>query len=163
MKIKFQEWSWKRKNFCVHSAQPATPQNPHLKIMWTQSTKTLDLTCASTAAKVKLTTCFHEFSKYKSTNFFYQILDLVWFSQIIKTEEKMPFLTNKEFVFFFNWEILVKKFVDSYSKKFVKTCRELYTRFWDTALFATSYQAGSFVPNLRLQKMWREICQKIWS
>ena len=26
----------------------------------------------------------------------------------------MPFLTNKEFVFFFNWEILVKKYVDSY-------------------------------------------------
>ena len=26
----------------------------------------------------------------------------------------MPFLTNKKFVFVFNWEILVKKFVDSY-------------------------------------------------
>ena len=35
---------------------------------------------------------------------------------MLKTEKKMPFLTNKEFVFFFNWEILVKKFVDSYSE-----------------------------------------------
>ena len=26
----------------------------------------------------------------------------------------MPFLTNKTFVFFFNWDILVKKLVDSY-------------------------------------------------
>ena len=39
----------------------------------------------------------------------------------------------------------------------------LQQRFWDTALFATSHQAGSFFPNLRLPKMWREICQKIWS
>ena len=30
--------------------------------------------------------------------------------------EKMPFLTNKEFVFFFYWEILVTKFVDLYSE-----------------------------------------------
>ena len=41
--------------------------------------------------------------------------------------------------------------------------RALQQRFWDTALFATSHQAGSFFPNLRLPKMWREICQKIRS
>ena len=29
---------------------------------------------------------------------------------------KIPFLTNNEFVFFFNWEILVKKIVDLYLK-----------------------------------------------
>ena len=39
---------------------------------------------------------------------------MFWFSQMLKTEKKMPFLTNKTFVFFFNWEILVKKLVDSY-------------------------------------------------
>ena len=33
---------------------------------------------------------------------------------MLKTEKKMPFLTNEEFVFYFNWEILVKKFVVSY-------------------------------------------------
>ena len=36
------------------------------------------------------------------------------FSQLFKTERKMPFLTNKKFILFFNYEILVKKFVDSY-------------------------------------------------
>ena len=33
---------------------------------------------------------------------------------------KIPFSTNNEFVFFFNWEILVKKFVDLYSKNLWK-------------------------------------------
>ena len=33
-----------------------------------------------------------------------------------KVRKRMPFLTNKEFVPFFNWEILVTKFVDSYSE-----------------------------------------------
>ena len=28
----------------------------------------------------------------------------------------MPFLTNKVFIFFFNWEVVVKKCIDSYSK-----------------------------------------------
>ena len=28
----------------------------------------------------------------------------------------MPFFTNKKIVFFFNWEMLVKEFVDSYLK-----------------------------------------------
>ena len=39
-----------------------------------------------------------------------EIRYLLWFAQ---NWEKMPFLTDKEFVFFFNWEIFVK-FVDSY-------------------------------------------------
>ena len=32
---------------------------------------------------------------------------------MLKTEKNMPFLTNKEFVFLFNQEIWMKKFVDS--------------------------------------------------
>ena len=38
------------------------------------------------------------------------------FLQCSKLRKKMPFLTNKEFVFFFYWEILVTKFVDLYSE-----------------------------------------------
>ena len=41
---------------------------------------------------------------------------MFWFSQMLKTEKKVPFFTKNEFVFFFNWEILVKKFVDFYSE-----------------------------------------------
>ena len=43
---------------------------------------------------------------------------LFWFSQMPKTKKKifLPFLTNRKFLFFSNWEILVKKFVVSYSK-----------------------------------------------
>ena len=79
---------------------------------------------------VKLTACFHEFSKYEFTNFLYKILCNTCFDSFkcSKLRKKMPFLTNKELVFFFNWEILVKKFVDSYSEKFVKTCRDLNNR-----------------------------------
>ena len=39
---------------------------------------------------------------------------LFWYFQMLKTEKNMPFLTNKEFVFLFNWEIWMKKFVDSF-------------------------------------------------
>ena len=40
------------------------------------------------------------------TNFFHQYF--LWFFQILKTEGKKAFWTNKKFVFFFNWEIVVK-------------------------------------------------------
>ena len=33
---------------------------------------------------------------------------------MVKTEKRVPFLTDKDF--FFNWEILVRKFVVSYSE-----------------------------------------------
>ena len=39
---------------------------------------------------------------------------MFWFCQMFKNEQKLHFFTHKEFVFFFNWEILVAKFVDSY-------------------------------------------------
>ena len=35
---------------------------------------------------------------------------------MLKTEKKMPFLTNKKFVSFFNGKIVVNKFVHSYSE-----------------------------------------------
>ena len=61
------------------------------------------------ARKVKLTTCFHEFSKYESTNFFY----FFWFSQKPKTEKKYSF----GFLFQLrNIDWVKKKFVDSYSE-----------------------------------------------
>ena len=53
---------------------------------------------------------FSEFSEYESTNFSFD------FSQMLKTEKKPVFLTNNKFLFFFNIEILVKKFVNSYSE-----------------------------------------------
>ena len=59
---------------------------------------------------VKLMICFHNFFEYESTNFYQRLPStkyLFWFSQILKTEKKY-FLTNKNFVFFFNWELLVK-------------------------------------------------------
>ena len=40
--------------------------------------------------KVKLTTCFHEFSEYESTNFFYQILNNILYD-LLKNENKMLF------------------------------------------------------------------------
>ena len=69
----------------------------------------------SLASQVKLTTCFHKFSEYESTNFFYQTLIIICYG-LLKTEKKKHFLINKEFVFFFNWKVLVRKFVESYSK-----------------------------------------------
>ena len=69
---------------------------------------------------IELTTCFHEFSEYKCTNFFHQILHNIifyFFKYIRKTEKKQAFWTsNKKFIFFFNWEILVKKIIDYYSE-----------------------------------------------
>ena len=51
----------------------------------------------------------------------------------------MPFLTNKEFVFFFNWEILVKKLVDLYSvnswKHVVSSILDHKTLYYDTDPF----------------------------
>ena len=41
---------------------------------------------------------------------------MFWFFSNAQNWAKIPFLTNNEFVFFFNWEILVKKIVDLYSK-----------------------------------------------
>ena len=69
---------------------------------------------------VKQTTCFHNFPEYESTNFFYQILcniciDFLTCSKLWKNVFFFYF-TNKEFVFFFKWEILMKKLVDSYSE-----------------------------------------------
>ena len=65
---------------------------------------------------VKLTTCFHEFFKYESTNFStkYYITFVLIFANP-QNWDKLPFVINKEFVFFFNWELLV--FVDSYLEK----------------------------------------------
>ena len=40
----------------------------------------------------------------------------------------MPFLTNKQFVCLFNWQILVKKIRRFVLGKFVKTCHELDKR-----------------------------------
>ena len=71
---------------------------------------------------VKLTTCFHEFSKIWIYEFFYQILCNICFENA-QNWEKLPFLTNKEFVFFFNWELIgICRFV---IWKFVKTFHEL--------------------------------------
>ena len=39
---------------------------------------------------------------------------MFWFSQMLKTDKK-SFLTNYKFVFFFNWEILVKKIWENIS------------------------------------------------
>ena len=67
--------------------------------------------------KVKLTTCFHKFPKYESTNFLCQIIcNTICFSQMLKTEKKTLFLNNKKIIFFFNWEILVKNSSISYSE-----------------------------------------------
>ena len=62
----------------------------------------------------------HVFTNFPTTNlqfFFYQILCSVYFDflKCSKLRKKLLFLTNKKFVFFFNWEILVKKFLDSHS------------------------------------------------
>ena len=53
--------------------------------------------------KVKLTTWFHEFYEYESTNFFYQIFVLIFSNA--QNWEKMSFLASKEFVFFRVWKI----------------------------------------------------------
>ena len=74
----------------------------------------------SLASQVKLTTCFHEFSEYESTNFFSQ--NFLWLAQNWK---KCHSLINKEFVLFFNWKIWVQKIRRIIFEKFVKTCDEL--------------------------------------
>ena len=53
----------------------------------------------------------------------YYVILFVWiFSNAQNWGEKNAFFD--QFVFIFNWEILVKKLVDSYFEIFVKTCRE---------------------------------------
>ena len=53
--------------------------------------------------KVKLMTCFHEFFQLRIYEFFSPNIMkyLFWFSQMPKTEKKkkMPFLTNRKFLF----------------------------------------------------------------
>ena len=66
-----------------------------------------------TNIKVKLATFFHEHFKYKSTDIFYQILcdlflDFLKYSNLRKIALYWPIKKN---VFFYLWEILVKKFV----------------------------------------------------
>ena len=48
---------------------------------------------------------------------------LFWFSQMLRTEKKMTYLTNKEFAFFGE---KIRRFVLG---KFVQTCDELVKRF----------------------------------
>ena len=67
---------------------------------------------------VNLTTCFHEYFEYESTNFFYNI-------NIIFSKGRKNCLFWPIRSFFFKWEILVKKFIHSYFWKFVKTYCEL--------------------------------------
>ena len=42
-----------------------------------------------------------------------RIYDIFFIFSSAQTWEKMPFLSNKNFVFFFNWEVSVKKLIDS--------------------------------------------------
>ena len=90
---------------------------------------------------VDLTTWFHEFSKYKSTKFFftnitffnkYYIIILVLILSNAQLWKKINYFFDnyKKFDFFFNL-ILVKKFVDSYlenSRKHVVT--SIIVEFW---------------------------------
>jgi hypothetical protein len=47
--------------------------------------------------KVKLMTCFHKFSEYESTKFFYQIISkfFSFFLKMLKTEKKIHFWTTR--------------------------------------------------------------------
>ena len=69
---------------------------------------------------VKFTTYFHEYSKYESTNFFHQdqILCNICFDFLTcsKLRKKCLFCPIRVLLLFFNWEIWVKKFVDSHSE-----------------------------------------------
>ena len=85
-------------------------------IVWTQLLHVpLVLIPKLSPTKVELMTCFHEFSEYESTKFFHQILRNICFNCIkcSKMRRKKYLLGNNNFVF---WELLLKKFVDSYSR-----------------------------------------------
>ena len=62
----------------------------------------------------------HVFTNFQNTNLrffftkYYVIYYWFWFALMLKSEKKNAFWTNKEFVSFFNWEILVTKFGYSY-------------------------------------------------
>ena len=53
---------------------------------------------------------------------------MFWFFQMLISEKKKLFMTNKKLDFYFNWEILLKKIRRFLFGKFVKTCRELVIR-----------------------------------
>ena len=84
-------------------------------IVWTQLLHVpLVLIPKLSPTKVELMTCFHEFSEYESTKFFHQILRNI-FLNFIKCSKmrKKTLLANNNFLFL---ELLLKKFVDSYSR-----------------------------------------------
>jgi hypothetical protein len=62
----------------------------------------------STNTTVRLLPCFHDFSYYESTIFFLPNIFYQIFSQMLKTEKKMPFLTNEKLKIL--WE-KVRRFV----------------------------------------------------
>ena len=94
----------------------------------------------------------HVFTNFANTNlrFFsiYQILCNIC-SDLLKTEKKMPFLTDKEFAFFFNWETLVKKFVDSYSEnswKHVVNSKIVWIWLWEMSFNILSLDRTAYLP-----------------
>ena len=126
-------------------------------------------------SKVKLTTCFLEFSKYESTNYFYKMLCNICYD-LLKTEKIMPFLTNKEFVFFLNRETLVK---NSYSENSWKHVNSIKGRLMDqpTLYFGNNYKeqinrgGDSFITVVFLTSLIfylkpnsiLRFCKKIWN
>ena len=79
-----------------------------------------------TLSKVKLTTCFHEFSEYESTNFSYQILCNICFdfSYALNWDKKCLVWPIRN-LFSFSTERYCWKIRRFVLGKFVKTCREL--------------------------------------
>ena len=77
---------------------------------------------------------WHFFTKFLNMNLRifstrYYVTFVLIFSNPQNWEKTAFFWPIKEFVFFFNWKILVKEFVDLYVfEKFVKTCHELNKR-----------------------------------
>ena len=84
------------------------------------------LICHHFITIIELTTCFHEFPEYKSTKVFYQILGNICFDFLKCSKLRKQCLFDQcEICFLFHLRNIGKKIVNSYSEKFVETCREL--------------------------------------
>ena len=77
---------------------------------------------------------------------------------MLKNVKKKPLLANKKFVFFFTWELLLKKFVCRFVfKKFVKTYHELVKRFKICGICSKYFQSNC--------QRWSKVCSSyasIW-
>ena len=97
---------------------------------------------------VKRSSSGHDFTNFPNTNL--RIFSTKYYVHLVKSKlRKMPCLTNKEFVFFFNWEILGEKFVDSYLEN---SWKHVLSSIIDSKLKGSSIQ---FVFWIKMALVWK--------